>query len=163
MDCPPLKKAIYPGSFDPITNGHIDIAERALQVFDEVHLAVFINPEKNPLFNESEKIELIKSIFKKTPRIQVVSFKGLLSDYANQTKIYTIIRGLRAVSDFDYEFQFALTNRKLNSKLETIFLMTDSRYAYLSSSLVKQLVGFSADISPFVPKQVEDALKRKMT
>lgn len=163
MDCPPLKKAIYPGSFDPITNGHIDIAERALQVFDEVHLAVFINPEKNPLFNESEKIELIKSIFKKTPRIRVVSFKGLLSDYANQTKIYTIIRGLRAVSDFDYEFQFALTNRKLNSKLETIFLMTDSRYAYLSSSLVKQLVGFSADISPFVPKQVEEALKRKMT
>ena len=163
MDCPPLKKAIYPGSFDPITNGHIDIAERALQVFDEVHLAIFINPEKNPLFTESEKIELIKSIFKKTPRIHVVSFKGLLSDYANQTKIFTIIRGLRAVSDFDYEFQFALTNRKLNSKLETIFLMTDSRYAYLSSSLVKQLVGFSADISPFVPKQVEDALKRKMT
>jgi len=163
MDCPPLKKAIYPGSFDPITNGHIDIAERALQVFDEVYLAVFVNPEKNPLFNESEKIELIKSIFKKTPRIHVVSFKGLLSEYANQTKIYTIIRGLRAVSDFDYEFQFALTNRKLNSKLETIFLMTDSRYAYLSSSLVKQLVGFSADISPFVPKQVEEALKRKMT
>lgn len=163
MDCPPLKKAIYPGSFDPITNGHIDIAERALQVFDEVHLAIFINPEKNPLFTESEKIALIKSLFKKTPRIHVVSFKGLLSDYANQTKIFTIIRGLRAVSDFDYEFQFALTNRKLNSKLETIFLMTDSRYAYLSSSLVKQLVGFSADISPFVPKQVEDALKRKMT
>jgi len=162
MGCQSIKKAIYPGSFDPITNGHIDITKRALEIFDEIHIAIFNNPSKNPLFNEEEKIDLIQSIFENTPQIKVVSFRGLLSDYATQHNIYTIIRGLRAVSDFDYEFQFALTNRKLNSRLETIFLMTDANYSYLSSSLVKQLVKFSADISPFVPNQVEEALKRKI-
>lgn len=156
-----MKKAIYAGSFDPITNGHIDIIQRALGLFDEIHIAVIQNSAKNPLFTLPERIELIKSIFASYPNVIVEGFEGLLVDYAFKKNIFTLIRGLRAVSDFDYEFQMALMNRKLQPKIDTVFLMTDQKYSYLSSSLVKQIAKFQTDITEFVPDIVKKALERK--
>jgi pantetheine-phosphate adenylyltransferase len=157
-----MKKAIYPGSFDPITNGHIDIIKRALPLFDEVHIAVIQNPTKStPFFSIQERIQLIKELFHDNPAIMIEGFEGLLADYARQKNIFTIIRGLRAVSDFDFEFQMALTNRKLEAKIDTIFLMTDEKYSYLSSSLVRQLAQLNGPIGQFVPEIIEKALKGK--
>jgi pantetheine-phosphate adenylyltransferase len=157
-----MKKAIYPGSFDPITNGHIDIIKRAQKIFDEVHISVINNPAKKALFSISERIELIKTVFKKEENIFVEGFQGLLVDLAKRKKIYTIIRGLRVVSDFDYEFQLALTNRSLNPDLDTVLLMTDAKYSYLSSSVVKQLAPHKDDLTEFVPCSVLKALKEKL-
>jgi pantetheine-phosphate adenylyltransferase len=123
-----MKKAIYPGSFDPITNGHVDIVNRACSLFDEIIIAVFNNPEKQPLFNFKERVVLINKVFQDNPQVNVQSFSGLLVDYAMSQSVFTIIRGLRAVSDFEYEFQMSLINRKLNEKLETVFLMTDEKF-----------------------------------
>ena len=156
-----MKKAIYPGSFDPITYGHIDIVRRARKVFDEVHIAVAVNPEKTPFFAYSERVELIRKLFKEDPGIYVQDFSGLIIKHAEDLGIFTIIRGLRAVSDFDYEFQFALTNQKLNDKMETVFLMTDAQHSFLSSRVVRQLSRFGADISQMVPSVVEKAIKEK--
>lgn len=156
-----MKKAIYAGSFDPITNGHIDIVRRAKTVFDEVHIGVIHNPDKKSLFSIEERISLIRSIFDGEAGIQVEGFTGLLVDYAQKIEIFTIVRGLRAVSDFDYEFQMALMNRKLNQNIDTVFLMTAARFSYLSSSLVKQLAQYDADISSLVPETVQQALKGK--
>jgi pantetheine-phosphate adenylyltransferase len=156
-----IKQALYPGSFDPITNGHIDIVRRARKLVEEVHLAVFDNPFKTPFFSIEERVKLIKSIFPNDPGIIVTSFNGLLADYCKSTDISTIIRGLRAVSDFDYEFQLAHTNQKLNDRVDTIFLMTDLKYSYLSSSVVRQLAHFKSDVSAFVPKEVQCALEEK--
>ncbi len=156
-----MKKAIYPGSFDPITNGHIDVLRRASRVFDEVHIAVIQNPEKNSFFTIEERIEHLKNLFRDEPEIQIEGFKGLLVDYAKKKDIYTIIRGLRAVSDFDFEFQMALTNRNLESKIDTVFLMTDEKYSYLSSSLVRQLAKLHGPIAQFVPDLIEQALREK--
>ena len=157
-----MKKAIYPGSFDPITNGHIDIIKRALPLFDEVHIVVIQNPMKTTsFFSVQERIRLIKELFKDNPAIHIEGFEGLLADFARAKNIFTIIRGLRAVSDFDFEFQMALTNRNLESKIDTIFLMTDEKYSYLSSSLVRQLALLNGPIAQFVPEIIEKALRGK--
>jgi pantetheine-phosphate adenylyltransferase len=156
-----MKKAIYPGSFDPITNGHVDIVNRACSLFDEIIIAVFNNPEKQPLFNFKERVVLINKVFQDNPQVNVQSFSGLLVDYAMSQSVFTIIRGLRAVSDFEYEFQMSLINRKLNEKLETVFLMTDEKFFYLSSSIVRQLSLFNTSVEAFVPSVVNDALSCK--
>jgi pantetheine-phosphate adenylyltransferase len=157
-----MQAAIYPGSFDPITNGHLDVVRRALSLVNRVVVGVIYNPEKNPLFSLEERMDLIRTLFKDEPRVEVASFSGLLIDFARLQNVYTIIRGLRAVSDFDYEFQMAITNRHLCPKLDTVFLMTDVDYSYLSSSLVKQVARFGGDVSSFVPMEIELKLKEKL-
>jgi len=157
-----MQAAIYPGSFDPITNGHLDVVRRALSLVNRVVVGVIYNPEKNPLFSLEERMDLIRTLFKDEPRVEVASFSGLLIDFARLQNVYTIIRGLRAVSDFDYEFQMAITNRHLCPKLDTVFLMTDVDYSYLSSSLVKQVARFGGDVSSFVPIEIELKLKEKL-
>jgi len=152
--------AIYAGSFDPITNGHIDVVERACRLFDVVYVGVIQNPEKDAYFSLEERIRLIQSVFSGQKNVIIEGFDGLLVDYARQKGVRALIRGLRAVSDFDYEFQMALTNRSLFPEIDTVFLMTDAKYSYLSSSLVKQLGGLRADISSFVPAEVEKALRK---
>lgn len=155
-----MKKAIYPGSFDPITNGHLDIIKRAACLFGEVLVAVISNPEKKPFFSLNERLKMVKEAVHGVKNIKVDFFDGLLVDYAQSAKASSIIRGLRAVSDFDYEFQMALTNRQLSPNLETVFLMTDYKYSYLSSSIVKQIARLKGDISGLVPKNVAKILKK---
>lgn len=154
--------AIYPGSFDPITCGHMDVIERAGRIFDKIYLAIFINLKKVPFFSINERITLMKSIFKMNPKVHVTQFSGLVVDFSKQMEVSTIIRGLRAVSDFDYEFQLALTNRKLRKQLDTVFFMTDQKYSYLSSSLVREVACLGGDIGEFVPFVVEEAIRRKL-
>ena len=156
-----MTKVIYAGSFDPITNGHIDVVKRAKNLFDEVYIGVIHNPDKTPLFTIEERIALIKKVFEEDSAIVVEGFKGLLVDYAREKNIFTFIRGLRAVSDFDFEFQMSHINRSLESRMETVFLMTDTNYSYLSSSLVKQLAGLGGDLKSFVPAHIELALGEK--
>jgi pantetheine-phosphate adenylyltransferase len=156
-----MSKAIYAGSFDPITNGHIDIVKRAQKLFDEVTIGVIQNPDKKSLFTVDERIKLIQEVLPSD--ISVEGFEGLLVEYARNKNVYTIIRGLRAVSDFDFEFQMALTNRNLDPKIDTVFLMTDVKYSYLSSSIVKQLAGLNANVSDLVQAPVEKALKEKLS
>lgn len=156
------KTAIYPGSFDPITNGHIDIIERAAKIFDKVIIAVLVHHEKNSLFTAQERLDLIKKSTSRIKNLEYASFDGLLVDFAKEKNVRAIIRGLRAVSDFDYEFQMALTNRQLDAELETVFLMTDAKYAYLSSSLVRQIAKFHGKISELVPPAVVDSLQKKL-
>jgi len=156
------QRAIYPGTFDPVTYGHIDILKRALNIFEEVIVAVAHNPQKKPLFSVKERMQLLKKATQGLERVVVEDFQGLMVDYAKSKKISTIIRGLRMLSDFEYEFQMALTNRKLNPGIETIFLMTSEPYSYLSSKLLKEAVSLGADVSPFVPPFVEKALRDKL-
>ncbi len=156
------QRAIYPGTFDPVTHGHIDVIKRALNIFEEVVVAVAHNPHKKPLFSVKERIALLKKATKDMDRIIIEDFQGLVVDYARRKKINTIIRGLRMLSDFEYEFQMALTNRKLNSEIETIFLMTSEPYSYLSSKLLKEAASLGADLSHFVPGFVETELKKKL-
>lgn len=153
--------AIYPGSFDPVTYGHIDIIERAAKKLDYLIVAVLNNPAKKGIFSIEERIELLKEVTKHLPNVEIDYFTGLLSEYAVKKDCFTMIRGLRAVSDFEYEMQMALVNRKLNPKIETLFMVSDSKYAYLSSSIVKEVAKFQGNISCFVPKVVEDAMKEK--
>ena len=157
-----MQAAIYPGSFDPITNGHLDVVRRALSLVDHVVVGVIYNPAKAPLFSLEERMDLIRTLFRDEPRVEVAAFRGLLIDFARLKDVYTIIRGLRAVSDYDYEFQMAITNRHLCPKLDTVFLMTDVAYSYLSSSLVKQVARFGGDVSSFVPMEIELKLKEKL-
>jgi len=147
------RTAVYPGSFDPVTNGHVDIIRRAKILFDEVIIAVLVKPSKKTFFRSAERIELIKGSLKETglEKVRVVSFSGLLVNHMKETGSKIIIRGLRAVSDFDYEFQMALMNRKLSSRIETVFLMTDAKFSYLSSSIVREIAGMGGDISALVP------------
>ena len=156
------KKAIYPGSFDPITNGHIDIINRAINVFDEVHVVVMKNPAKSGYFSIEERINFIDTIFESNPKVKAEGYEGLIVNYAQKKDIYTMIRGLRAVSDFDYELQMAMTNRQLFDKLDTVFFMTDNKYSYLSSSLIKELAGFGGDVTKFIPNIVIEALKERL-
>jgi pantetheine-phosphate adenylyltransferase len=153
------KIAVYPGSFDPVTNGHLDIIHRAAKLFDQVVVAVIRNPEKVPTFSLEERIKMLKQSIKAIKNVKIESFDGLLIDFVRMKKAKVIIRGLRAVSDFDYEFQMALTNRKMAPEIETIFLMTDYRYSYLSSSFVKQIAERGGDISGMVPNMVHKLLK----
>ena len=153
--------AVYPGSFDPITFGHIDLIERTVGMFDELIVAIACNVRKTGFFPVSERLEMIRELTKDYGNVSVDSFDGLLVDYVSKKGACCVVRGLRAFSDFEYEFQMALTNRKLNDSYETIFLMTHESYSFISSSLVKELIEFGGDISAFVPGLVERRLKEK--
>jgi pantetheine-phosphate adenylyltransferase len=157
------KIAVYPGSFDPITNGHIDLVERTLRVFNRVIVAIASNPDKDDsLFSVNERLEMIQQVFRaQGKRVQADSFEGLLVDYAEKVGAGVIIRGLRAVSDFEYEFQMAMMNRELRPKLETLFMMTGESYFYISSRLVKEVVSLGGDVSALVPKSVLKKLREK--
>jgi pantetheine-phosphate adenylyltransferase len=153
--------AIYPGSFDPITNGHMDIIARGLEIFDRVIIAVARNSEKNSLFKVQERIELIKRLVDDNPRVEVDTFDGLLIDYVVAREARVILRGLRAVSDFEYEFQLAQMNHSLSEQIETLFMMTSTQNAYLSSSIVKEVASLNGEIDNFVPPLVAEELRRK--
>ncbi|MFQ6069344.1 MAG: pantetheine-phosphate adenylyltransferase [Candidatus Aminicenantales bacterium] len=157
------KKAIYPGSFDPITNGHVDIIERGLKIFDNILVAVLENPKKTPLFSVEERVSMINEIFKGRKNIEVKSFHGLLVDFAERNKARVVIRGLRAISDFEYEFQMALMNLKLNPDIETFFMMPNVKYSYLSSKLVKEIFMLGGCLKDFVPGMVEKKLREKFS
>jgi pantetheine-phosphate adenylyltransferase len=151
-------KAIYPGSFDPVTNGHLDIIERAARTFDELIVAVAVNKEKQPLFGFEERVELLRETCGHLENVQVDYFNGLTVDYVESKGATVIIRSLRAVSDFEYELQMALTNKRLNDRIETLFMMTSAEYSFLSSSIVKELAELGAPLTGLVPKVVEDRL-----
>lgn len=157
-----MRIAIYPGSFDPPTNGHLDLVQRAAKLFDRVIVAVARNLSKSPLFSFEERKQLIAEAIKKMDNVEVDGFDGLLVEYAKQCKGQAIIRGLRAVSDFEFEFQMALVNRTLNEQIETIFMMPKDSYTFLSSSIVKELARLNGDITSFVPPHVEVALRKKI-
>lgn len=156
------KKAVYPGSFDPITNGHVDIIERGLNIFDQINIAVLKNPKKEPLFSTKERVGMIESIFKDTKRIKVMSFHGLLVDFAKKINSNIVIRGLRAVSDFEYEFQMSLMNRKLAPDIETLYMMPAVEYSFLSSQLVKEVCLLGGCLEGLVPSSVEEKLSNKL-
>lgn len=155
------KIAVVPGSFDPVTFGHLDIIKRGASVFDEIHVVVLNNSSKKPLFSVEERMELIRQVTSSLPNVHVDSFSGLLVDYASSINANAIVRGLRAVSDFEYEMQITSMNRVLDEKIETFFIMTNNQYSFLSSSIVKEVAKYGGDITEFVPKQVELALKEK--
>ncbi|MFS0861368.1 pantetheine-phosphate adenylyltransferase [Fredinandcohnia sp. 179-A 10B2 NHS] len=153
--------AVCPGSFDPVTNGHLDIIKRGAKVFDIIYVCVLNNSSKNPLFSVEERIELLKEVTKDLENIKVESFQGLLMDYASEKNANAILRGLRAVSDFEYEMQITSMNRILNEEIETFFMMTNNQYSFLSSSIVKEAAKYHGKISELVPKPVEEALIKK--
>jgi len=153
-----MREAIYAGSFDPITNGHLDILLRAREIFDRIHVGILHHPDKEGFFSIDERLKLVQSVLAAYPGFLVETFEGLLVDYARGKKVYTVIRGLRAVSDFDYECQMALMNRKLEPKIDTLFLRADEKYSYLSSSLIRQIAAGKGDIQSFVPKEVAEEL-----
>lgn len=155
--------AICPGSFDPITKGHLDIILRASRLFDRVVVLVSVNPDKRTAFSVEERVELIRAVTGDLANVEVDAYQGLLVDYARQVGATASIRGLRAVSDFEYEFQMALANKKLDPQLETIFLNTNSKYMYLSSSLVKQIAAFGGDIDDFVPQAIIEPIKQRLS
>ena len=157
------RKAVYPGTFDPVTHGHIDIIERASRVFDHVFVGVAHSHDKKPLFSITERLDMIKQATEHLPNVKVEDFSGLVIEYVKKKKSMVIIRGLRMISDFEYEFQMALTNRKLAGEIETIFMMTNENYSYLSSKLIKEALMLGADIKSFVPKFVAEKLKRKLS
>ncbi len=160
QDIPP-RIAVYPGTFDPITNGHVDITKRSLRMFDQVVVAIAVNASKTPLFSLEERIDLAQKCFSANKNITVDTTSGLIVNYAVQKKACAIVRGLRAVSDFDYEFQMALMNRKLERKVQTVFLMTGFRWIYISSSIIKDAARHGGDVSGMVPAHVLAALKQK--
>jgi pantetheine-phosphate adenylyltransferase len=156
-----MKIAVYPGSFDPITNGHLDVIERASRLFDRVIVAVIKNPDKTPHFSFKDRRAMLEASVPHCDNVAVEDFDGLLVEYVRGKKACAVVRGLRAVSDFDYEFQMALTNRRMAPEIETVFLMTDYRYSYLSSSFVKQIAGLGGDVSGLVPAAVVVHLKKR--
>jgi pantetheine-phosphate adenylyltransferase len=155
------KVAIYPGSFDPVTNGHVDIVERGLKLFDKIIVSILHNPKKEYLFPLEERLEMLKDCMKKFKGVEIDSFDGLLVDYAANRKAHAILRGLRAMSDFEYEFQMALMNRRLNRNVQTVFLMTGLRWIYTSSSIIKEAIQFGGNIDGMVPKLVQKKLEKK--
>lgn len=157
-----MKIAVYPGSFDPITNGHLDIIKRASKVFDEVVVGVLINPEKKGLFSINERVELIEKVIKPYKNVKVEGFEGLLIDFMDKHNANVIVKGLRAVSDFEYEFQMAMMNNKLDKTKETVFMATSPEYSYLSSSSVKQVAKFGGCIRELVPEEIREIISRKV-
>ena len=155
------KIAIYPGSFDPVTNGHLDIVERGLKIFDKIIVAILYNPSKEYLFNLEERLEMLKDCLIKFKNVEIDSFDGLLVNYAAHRKAHAILRGLRAMSDFEYEFQMALMNRRLNREVQTVFLMTGLRWIFTSSSIIKEAIQFGGNIDGMVPPLVQEKLKQK--
>ncbi|NMA92358.1 MAG: pantetheine-phosphate adenylyltransferase [Firmicutes bacterium] len=155
-------KAVYPGSFDPVTNGHLDIINRASKILDYVTVAILENPRKQPMFTVNERLEMLKRITCEFDNVGVEYYHGLLVDYVSARQTSIIIKGLRAISDFEFEFQMALINRKLNPKIETLFMMTNDRCSFLSSSIIKEVAGLGGDISGMVPPQVYDMIMAKM-
>lgn len=154
--------AVYPGTFDPITYGHIDLIRRGLEIFDRVIVAVAENEPKKPLFDVDERVDMVRKALGKTPNVRVETFGGLVVEFAKKHKAQVLMRGVRMLSDFEYEFQMALTNRKLNGKIETIFLMPNESYAYLTSRLIKETALLGADVRPYVPKHVYERLQSKI-
>ncbi len=157
-----MRMAVYPGSFDPLTNGHVDLIQRCCRIFDRVLVAVLLNSEKSPLFTVEERIAMIKDIFRRDPKVKVKSFSGLLVDFLRSEKANVVVRGLRVVSDFEYEFQMALMNRRLDPEVETIFLTPKEELSYLSSRIVKEVHRLGGDVSGLVPSIVHRALEQKL-
>jgi len=155
------RTAIYPGSFDPVTNGHVDIVERGLKVFDKIIVAILRNPAKEALFTVEERKEMIETSLNRDSNVEIAVFDGLLVDYAKKRNAVAILRGMRAVSDFEYEFQLALMNRKLNREIQTVFLMTGLRWIFISSSIIKEAASFGGNINGMVPPVVSRKLKEK--
>lgn len=156
-----MRRAIYPGTFDPFTYGHLDIIQRAVSLFDEVIVTIALNSAKAPLFNTDERMEMLRESLSSFASVRIDSFRGLLVNYAKKEKANVIIRGLRMISDFEFEFQMALMNRKLAEEITTVFLMPDEKYTYLSSSIVREIAQLGGDCSPFVPPHIEKKLKKK--
>ena len=153
--------AIYPGSFDPLTNGHVDIIQRGSRLFDRIVVAILLNVEKSPLFTVAERVDIAREVFQGNPNVEVDTFEGLLVDYARRKRAGVIVRGLRAISDFEYEMQMALMNRNLNPEVETVFMMPAEPYTYVSSRLVKEVAALGGSVSNLVPRLVEDRLRQK--
>ena len=157
----PPRIALYPGSFDPLTNGHVEIIQRGARIFDQIIVAILVNAEKAPLFSESERVAMIKDVFKDNAHVHVETFDDLLVDYAERKHANVLVRGLRAVSDFEYEFQMALMNRHLSPLLETVFMMPAEQYTYISSRLIKEVFTLGGEITGLVPPVVEEKLRAK--
>ncbi len=156
-----MTRAIYPGSYDPLTNGHLDIIERGCALFDEIVVAILINPSKNPLFTLEERIEIIREVIAPLDKVRVDTFDGLLVNYAKQQQADCIVRGIRAVSDYEYELQMALMNRRMEPNIETVFMMSADTYSYVSSRLVKEIFFLGREVTGLVPPIVEDRMRRK--
>jgi pantetheine-phosphate adenylyltransferase len=154
--------AVYPGSFDPLTNGHVDIISRGARLFDRIVVAMLVNAEKAPLFTTHERVDIARAVFKDQPNVEVDTFDGLLVDYVQRRKAQVIVRGLRAISDFEFEFQMALMNRRLNDKIETIFMMPAEQYTYISSRLIKEVFSLGGRVHGLVPELVETRLREKV-
>jgi len=154
--------AVYPGSFDPLTNGHVDIITRGARIFDRIIVAILINAEKAPLFRMDERLDIAREVFAAFPNVEVDQFDGLLVDYVERRGAQVIVRGLRAVSDFEFEFQMALMNRRLNGKIETVFMMPAEQYSYISSRLIKEVFSLGGRVHGLVPDTVEDRLRQKV-
>lgn len=156
-----MRIAVYPGSFDPMTNGHLDIIERASRVYDKLVVGVLSNKSKNPLFSAEERVDMIRLVTGHLDNVEVDTFTGLLVDFATSKNATVIVKGLRTVADFEYEFQMALLNKALNPEYETMFLMTDTKYSYISSSMVKELAGFHGNLTGLVPCEIIERIKEK--
>ncbi len=160
-EAPRGRVAVFPGSFDPLTNGHVDIVLRCAHLFERIVVGVLVNSEKTPLFSAEDRVAMIRDVFREYPNIEVDTFDGLLVDYARRKRASAIVRGLRAVSDFEYEFQMALMNRHLEPTLETVFMMPAEQYTYLSSRLIKEVFRLGGDVRGLVPSVVEERLRRR--
>ena len=158
-----MLRAIYPGSFDPVTYGHLDVIKRSSKLVDELIVGVLNNKAKTPLFSVEERVKMLKEVTKELPGVKIVPFEGLLIDFAKEMSAKMVVRGLRAVTDFEYELHMAQTNHKLAEDIETVFLTTSLEYSYLSSTIVKEVAAFGGDISQFVPEHVEEKIKSKIT